>query len=84
MVSPNCPAELRPDPEAAVVAIDSDGAALATFLRSGTGSWLPRRQLAAVALVLAAKVLLGRPWPARAGAETAEEPDDYDRWPLGN
>jgi hypothetical protein len=45
---------------------------------------LPLRRLAAVAMVLAAKVLLGRPWPVRAGAEPAEEPDEYDRWPLGN
>lgn len=119
--------------EAAVVAIGADGAALATFLRSGPGidvrdetsapvaqlvgrrdgfelvetgggalaalgrsdhesdgwiddQWwlqpagpLPLRPLAAVALVLAAKVLLGRPWPDRAG-----EPDEYDRRLLGN
>lgn len=45
---------------------------------------LPLRRLAAVAMVLAAKVLLGRPWPVRAGAEPAEEPDDYDRGLLGN
>lgn len=44
---------------------------------------LPLRPLAAVAMVLAAKVLLGRPWPVRAGAEPAE-PDEYDRWPLGS
>jgi len=124
--------------EAAVVAIGADGAALATFLRSGTAldvrdetsapvarlvrrrdgfdlvetgggtlgamgtseheidgwvddQWwlqpagrLPLRRLAAVAMVLAAKVLLGRPWPVRAGAEPAEDPDDYDRWLRGN
>ena len=45
---------------------------------------LPMRRLAAVAMVLAAKVLLGRPWPVRDGAEPAEEADEYDRWPLGN
>lgn len=124
--------------EAAVVALGAGGAALATFLRSGTGidvrdetsapvahlarrrdgfdlvetgggtlaamgrsdheidgwiddQWwlqpagrLPLRPLAAVAMVLAAKVLLGRPWPVRAGEEPAAEPDDYDRWLLGN
>jgi hypothetical protein len=124
--------------EAAVVATGAGGAALATFLRSGTGidvrdetsapvgrlvrrrdgfdlvetgggtlgavgrtdheiegwvddQWwlqpagrLPLRRLAAVAMVLAAKVLLGRPWPVRAGAEPAEVPDDYDRGLLGN
>ncbi len=43
---------------------------------------LPLRRLAAVAMVLAAKVLLGRPWPARAGADA--EPDDYDRRLMGN
>ncbi len=39
---------------------------------------LPLRPLAAVALVLAAKVLLGRPWPDEAGSD---EPDD--RSPVG-
>jgi hypothetical protein len=124
--------------EAAVVAVGVDGAALATFLQSGTGIdvrdetsapaarlvrrrdgfdlvetgggtlgtvgrsdheidgwiddqwWLrpagriPLRRLAAVAMVLAAKVLLGRPWPARAGAEPTEEHDLRDRWLPGN
>ena len=45
---------------------------------------LPLRRLASVAMVLAAKVLLGRPWPVRAGAEPAAEDDDHGRWPLGN
>lgn len=45
---------------------------------------LPLRRLAAVAMVLAANVLLGRPCPLRASAEPAEEPDDDDRWLLGN
>ena len=45
---------------------------------------LPLRRLAAVAMVLAAKVLLGRPWPVRAGADPVEEADDEDRWLLGN
>ena len=124
--------------EAAAVAIGADGAALATFLGSGTGidvrdetsapvarlirrrdgydlvetgggtlatmgrsdheidgwiddQWwlapagrLPLRRLGAVAMVLAAKVLLGRAWPARVGAEPAAESDEYDRWLLGN
>ena len=125
--------------EGAVVAIGADGAALATFLRSGddidvrdetsapvarlvrredgfrlveTGGdtlaavgtsdyhingwiddqwWLqpagrlPMDRLAAVAMVLAAKVLLGRAWPTRAAPAPAEEPDkDYARWLLGN
>jgi hypothetical protein len=122
--------------EEAVVAAGADGAALATFLRSGNGmdvrdetsapvarlvsgrggyelvetgggtlagvgrsdheidgwiddQWwlqpagrLPLRPLAAVAMVLAAKVLFGRPWPDRAGADP--EPDDYDRRLMGN
>ena len=122
--------------EEAVVAIGADGAALATFLRSGTGidvrdetsapvarlirrrdgfdlvetgggtlaamgssdhesdgwvddQWwlrpagrLPLRPLAAVAMVLAAKVLLGRPWPARRSEGPADERDDYPSWPL--
>ena len=45
---------------------------------------LPLRRLGAVAMVLAAKVLLGRPWPVRAGEEPEVEPGDYDRWRLGN
>ncbi|MDP1807127.1 MAG: hypothetical protein Q8K72_18265, partial [Acidimicrobiales bacterium] len=45
---------------------------------------LPLRRLGAVAMVLAAKVLLGRSWPARAGAEPEDEPDDVDRWLMGN
>ena len=44
---------------------------------------LPLRRLAAVAMVLAAKVLLGRAWPARAGAGPAED-DEYDRGLMGN
>jgi hypothetical protein len=44
---------------------------------------LPLRRLAAVAMVLAAKVLLGRPWPVRAGEEPAVQPDDPVSWPFG-
>ena len=123
---------------AAVVAIGAGGAALATFLRAGSGldvrdetsapvarlvrgrvgfvlvetgggtlaavdrsdhetdgwiddQWwlqpagrLPLRPLGAVAMVLAAKVLLGRPWPVRADAEPPAETEAYDHWPLGN
>ena len=124
--------------EAAVVALGADGAALATFLRAGSGldmrdetsapvarlirrregfevvetgggtlavvgrsdheidgwiddQWwlqpaglLPLRRLAAVAMVLAAKVLLGRPWPVRAGEQTPPDEDDYERWLRGS
>jgi hypothetical protein len=126
----------------AVVAVGTDGAALATYLRTGTGidvrdetsapvaklvrrrglvtqqnqyelvetggrvlgtlgsteaeldgwiddQWwfrpsngdLPLRQLAVVALVLAAKVLLGRPAPVRMRREV--EPEDDEPWPVG-
>ncbi|MGI8984384.1 MAG: hypothetical protein ACR2HM_07615 [Acidimicrobiales bacterium] len=44
---------------------------------------LPMRPFAAVALVLAAKVLLGRPWPVRAGEQPAgDDDDDYQPWPF--
>lgn len=43
----------------------------------------PLRTVAAVALVLAAKVLLGRPWPARAGEEPAAEGGEPVPWPFG-
>jgi hypothetical protein len=38
---------------------------------------LPLRPLAAVAMVLAAKVLLGRPWPVRAGERPEDEEEGY-------
>ena len=42
---------------------------------------LPLRPLAAVGLVLAAKVLFGRPYPTRAsGAET--DPGEDEPWPF--
>jgi hypothetical protein len=122
---------------AALVAVGADGAALATFLRTGAGvdvrdetsapvarlvrrrdgfelvetgggtlagvgradheidgwiddQWwlqpagrLPLRPLAAVAMVLAAKVLLGRPWPVRAGERPEDEEEGYTWWPQG-
>lgn len=125
--------------ERAVVAVGPDGAALATYLRAGTGvdirdetsapvgrlvrrrgafelvetgggtvgtvgssdaeldGWiddrwwfqpapptgrLPLRPLAAVALVLAAKVLLGRPAPVRSTSPRSEQ-DEYEPWPFG-
>jgi hypothetical protein len=46
---------------------------------------LPMGRLAAVAMVLAAKVLLGRPWPTEVPPAPAEEPErDHVRWLLGN
>jgi hypothetical protein len=46
---------------------------------------LPMGRLAAVAMVLAAKVLLGRAWPTQAPAVPDEDPiGDYNRWLLGN
>jgi hypothetical protein len=45
---------------------------------------LPLRPLAAVSLVLAAKVLLGRAWPVRAEERPVADEDDYERWRLGN
>jgi len=47
------------------------------------GRPLPLRPFAAVALVLAVKVLLGRPWPERVGPGPAEEADDSRPWPFG-
>ena len=41
---------------------------------------LPLRPLAAVALVLAAKVLLGRPWPVPAPEEPAPDGELYHPW----
>lgn len=124
--------------EQAVVAFGADGAALATYIRAGTGidvrdetsapvarllrrrrdfelvetgggvlaglgsadvdldgwvddQWwlqpapgagrLPLRPLAAVGLVLAAKVLLGRPFPTRAPAQGTDRADDPP-WPF--
>lgn len=126
--------------EHALVAVGADGAALAAYLRAGTGidvrdetsapvanlrkvrgefllvetgggvlarvgstdselegwvddQWslhpepgvprLPLRPLAAVALVLAAKVLFGRPWPVRATPGPDGEPDEHQPWPFG-
>lgn len=45
---------------------------------------LPLRRLGAVAMVLAAKVLLGRAWPVRAEERPAPGDDEYERWGLGN
>ena len=45
---------------------------------------LPLCPLAAVAMVLAAKVLVGRAWPGRVGADPAEESPLGDRWLPGN
>ena len=124
--------------ERALVAVAADGAALATYLRTGTvidvrdetsapvarlvrrrgdyelvetgggvlaglgttdvehegwvddqwwlqpapgGHRLPLRPLAAVGLVLAAKVLLGRPYPTKV-SEPGTEPDDGQPWPF--
>ncbi|HWI03912.1 MAG TPA: hypothetical protein VNT52_08830 [Acidimicrobiales bacterium] len=83
--------------EAAVVAVGADGGALAAVGRSDheidgwiDDQWwlepagrLPLRRPAAVAMVLAAKVLLGRPWPVRAGEQTPPDGDDYERWLRG-
>ncbi len=46
------------------------------------GNRLPLRPLAAVALVLAAKVLLGRPYPVRDSGEPTESGEDQP-WPFG-
>ena len=78
--------------------VETGGGTLAAVRRSDheTDGWiddqwwlqpagpLPLRRLAAVAMVLAAKVLLGRPWPVRAGDERGEDPGEYERWVLGN
>jgi hypothetical protein len=45
---------------------------------------LPLRTLAAVAMVLAAKVLLGRPSPTRVDDRPIAGDDEYEQWPLGN
>jgi hypothetical protein len=52
------------------------------WLQPEDGARLPIRTLAAVALVLAAKVLLGRPAPIRP-PDRGEEPDDVEGWPFG-
>jgi hypothetical protein len=43
---------------------------------------IPLERLGAVALVLAAKVLLGRPWPVRAAEQPAPDDDGYQPWPF--
>ena len=45
---------------------------------------LPLRPLAAVAMVLAAKVLLGRSWPVRAEEQPAPGEDGDEHWRLGS
>jgi hypothetical protein len=52
------------------------------WLQPVAGARLPLRTMASVALVLAAKVLLGRPWPVRAAEEPAEDEDGIP-WPFG-
>lgn len=52
------------------------------WLEPEAGARLPLQPLAAVALVLAAKVLLGRPAPIRP-PDRGEEPDDVEGWPFG-
>lgn len=50
---------------------------------AAAGPRLPLRTMAAVALVLAAKVLLGRAWPVRADGETPAEGEEPVPWPFG-
>lgn len=52
------------------------------WLQPAAGAWSPLRPLAVVGLVLAAKVLLGRPTPTRA-ADQGAEPGDHEPWPFG-
>ena len=42
----------------------------------------PLPPLATVALVLAAKIMFGRPWPESVGADPPEEPDGSEQWPF--
>jgi len=51
------------------------------WLQPVPGRRVPLRLLGAVGLVLAAKVLLGRPWPDRPAPDRSAGPDDY-QWPI--
>jgi hypothetical protein len=53
------------------------------WLQPVAGRRLPLRTMAGVALVLAAKVLLGRPWPVPAGEGLVAEIDESQPWPFG-
>ena len=48
------------------------------------GGRIPLRRLGAVAMVLDAKALFGRPWPVRAGEEPAPDDDGDERWVWGS